>query len=68
MLEQLVPELVAYNLPTAVKLPADTNIKALQKAVLTLMMRHESLRTYFVEQDGLPRQKLQLLRRIYWKN
>lgn len=61
MLEQLVPELVAYNLPTAVKLPADTNIKALQKAVLTLMMRHESLRTYFVEQDGLPRQKIAVI-------
>lgn len=61
MLEQLVPELVAYNLPSALKLPANTNVKALQKAVQTLLMRHESLRTYFVEQDGLPRQKISVI-------
>ncbi|MDD2760296.1 MAG: aminotransferase class III-fold pyridoxal phosphate-dependent enzyme [Methylomonas sp.] len=57
-LEQLAPGLVAYNLPSAVKLPADLDVEAMAKAVQSLLMRHESLRTYFVEQDGLPRQKI----------
>ncbi len=61
MLEQLVPELVAYNLPSALKLPVGTDVKILQKAIHALLMRHESLRTYFIEQDGLPRQKISVV-------
>lgn len=60
-LEQLSPGLVAYNLPSAIKLPADVDAEAMHKAVQSLLMRHESLRTYFIEQDGLPRQKISVI-------
>ncbi|MGZ5581273.1 MAG: aminotransferase class III-fold pyridoxal phosphate-dependent enzyme [Methylobacter sp.] len=60
-LEQLAPGLVAYNLPSAIKLPADVDAEAMHKAVQSLLMRHESLRTYFIEQDGLPRQKISVI-------
>ncbi len=60
-LEQLAPGLVAYNLPTAIKLPVDTDKAAMHKAVKALLTRHESLRTYFIDQDGLPRQKISVI-------
>ena len=60
-LEQLAPGLVAYNLPTAIKLPVDTDKTAMHKAVKALLTRHESLRTYFIDQDGLPRQKIAVI-------
>jgi len=60
-LEQLAPGLVAYNLPSAIKLPADIDQEAMHKAVQSLLTRHESLRTYFIEQDGLPRQKISVI-------
>ena len=60
-LEQLAPGLVAYNLPSAIKLPADIDLEAMHKAVQSLLTRHESLRTYFIEQDGLPRQKISVI-------
>jgi acyl transferase domain-containing protein len=60
-LEQLAPGLVAYNLPAAIKLPVDIDVAAMHQAVQSLLIRHESLRTYFIEQDGLPRQKIAVI-------
>jgi acyl transferase domain-containing protein len=60
-LEQLAPGLVAYNLPSAIILPVDIDLEAMRKAVQGLLTRHESLRTYFIEQDGLPRQKIAVI-------
>ncbi|TFY88819.1 amino acid adenylation domain-containing protein [Pseudomonas kairouanensis] len=48
---QLDPRGSAYHLPMAVKLQGALDADALQRAVDALVMRHESLRTVFREQD-----------------
>ncbi|WDE09226.1 non-ribosomal peptide synthetase [Thalassomonas viridans] len=46
-----------YNMPGALRLTGDLNIGALTRALTTIIERHESLRTYFVEgDDGQPAQ------------
>jgi len=46
---QLDPESAAYHLPTALRLQGDLDVQALQRSLDTLVQRHESLRTTFVE-------------------
>ena len=46
----------AYNLHTHLKVTGSIDAHALQRAWQALVMRHESLRTYFQEVNGQPRQ------------
>src|SRR5262245_45818019 len=43
-----------YNLPTALRLEGDLNTATLETALGDVVTRHESLRTVFPEQDGVP--------------
>ncbi|WP_449434133.1 amino acid adenylation domain-containing protein [Pseudomonas putida] len=56
---QLDPLGAAYNLPLAVKLLGPVDAQALQRALDTLVTRHESLRTLFREVDDQPQQWVQ---------
>jgi len=53
-LDQLVPENSFYSIPIAVKLEGVLNVNALEAALNTIIMRHESLRTNFKNIDGEP--------------
>jgi Condensation domain len=54
--EQVDPGSAAYNLPAAVRLTGELNIKALSNTITELIRRHEILRTAFPTINGLPRQ------------
>lgn len=43
-----------YNMPEALRLRGRLNVEALRRAVQTIVDRHESLRTRFVEERGEP--------------
>ena len=47
----------AYNIHFALDLKGKLKISLLIKAINEIVQRHEALRTIFVEEDGLPRQK-----------
>jgi amino acid adenylation domain-containing protein len=55
-LEQLQPGLVAYNLPLAVRLSGPLAPDCLEKALRTIVERHESLRTTFRHGANFPEQ------------
>ena len=46
----------AYNVPMALRLEGDLNVEALERSFVELVRRHESLRTRFGVQDGVPHQ------------
>jgi myxalamid-type nonribosomal peptide synthetase MxaA len=48
----------AYHIPVAVRLRGSLHQRALQRALDTLLQRHEVLRTVFVNRDGDPKAKL----------
>lgn len=48
----------AYNMPDAIRFSGALDMEALRKALATLVARHETLRTAFVEVNGEPRQKI----------
>lgn len=48
----------AYNVPVALRLSGALDHRALQQAVADVVERHESLRTVFPEEDGVPRQRV----------
>ncbi|TYK43424.1 non-ribosomal peptide synthetase [Actinomadura decatromicini] len=62
MLDQLLREddgpRGAYHLPLAVRLRGDLDLAALEAAIADVTARHESLRTVFVEHDGVPYQRI----------
>ena len=45
-----------YNMPEALRLRGELDVSALERAVNTIVARHESLRTHFAEVDGEPLQ------------
>jgi hypothetical protein len=47
-----------YNIPLALRLDGDLDIEALTEALADVAARHESLRTIFPEQDGIPQQRI----------
>jgi len=48
------PESCAFNLSTAWRCRGQLHIKALQRAFAAVIRRHETLRSIFVEEDGVP--------------
>lgn len=62
LMDQMHIDSVAYNLPEALLVTGDLNIPALQEALQTLVQRHESLRTCFIERNGEPRQIIEDIR------
>ena len=65
---QLAPESTAYHIPKALRLRGKLNIEALQRSFDSLIARHESLRTHFVEEADTalqvvaPEARLELVR------
>jgi len=57
-LDQLEPGSSAYNISWTVRLRGELKPEELQKAVDSLVVRHESLRTVFPTSDGQPEQKI----------
>lgn len=53
-LEQIEPSSAAYLLAFGVEMRGPLNVEALRRALETLMLRHESLRTSFRSVDGNP--------------
>jgi amino acid adenylation domain-containing protein/non-ribosomal peptide synthase protein (TIGR01720 family) len=49
---------VAYNMPSAFLFEDELDIVALKQAFVTLVERHEALRTAFIEVEGEPKQKI----------
>jgi hypothetical protein len=52
LIDHFTPGNVAYNIPEAFLIEGPVDIGALQNAVDGLLIRHETLRTYFYEEDG----------------
>lgn len=55
-LHQLLPNKSIYNIPLAMKLMGDLDINRLRQCLDHILMRHEILRTNFIEVEGRPRQ------------
>jgi amino acid adenylation domain-containing protein len=53
-LDQLQPGRAAYNVPTAVRLEGPLDVAALERAFNEVVARHESLRTTFASEAGVP--------------
>lgn len=53
-LEQLIPGSLAYNIPVAAKLTGILDIDALESSLNEIIKRHESLRTIFAVENGMP--------------
>ncbi|HET6211026.1 MAG TPA: condensation domain-containing protein, partial [Jatrophihabitans sp.] len=53
-LNQLAPDVPAYNMPTSLRLQGELDEPALRAALAGLAERHESLRTRFRSEHGLP--------------
>ncbi|HWM94193.1 MAG TPA: non-ribosomal peptide synthase/polyketide synthase [Thermoanaerobaculia bacterium] len=56
LLDRIEPGSSAYNLAGAVRLEGSLDVASLEGALDTIVRRHESLRTTFVEEEGEPRQ------------
>ena len=55
-LEQFEPGTAQHNMPLVLALDGDLDLDALQRALDTLVIRHEALRTTLVQRDGRPQQ------------
>jgi Condensation domain len=55
-LDQLYPEICAYNMARAICIFGDLDIKALERSLSEIVRRHETLRTTFKAVDGQPMQ------------
>ncbi|MFB6456888.1 amino acid adenylation domain-containing protein [Chitinophaga sp. Hz27] len=58
ILDKLETEKHAFNITAAFVISGDLDLIALQQAFQLTVVRHEILRTVFVEQDGLPWQRI----------
>jgi len=54
LLEQLTPGVSAYNVPRLLRVPATLDDEALERAFLTVVARHEPLRSSVRLEDGTP--------------
>jgi len=57
-LNHLEQDAASYNMPLAVSLRGSLNIEALEAALRDVVERHETLRTVFPDDDGVPRQQV----------
>ena len=48
----------AYNIPLALRLEGELNVRALEQALGDVVERHEALRTVFPQEEGVPYQKV----------
>jgi amino acid adenylation domain-containing protein len=55
-LDQYEPDLIAYNLPTAFRVSGSLDQVALEKSLLEIIRRHETLRTTYAVRNGQPSQ------------
>jgi amino acid adenylation domain-containing protein len=55
-INQLEPENVAYNVPSAVRIQGPLELESLERTLREIVRRHESLRTRFVSVNGEPQQ------------
>jgi amino acid adenylation domain-containing protein len=53
-LQQMEPESVAYNLVSMLRMAGYLDSEALEQALHHILLRHEALRTCFVQSDGSP--------------
>ncbi|PKM21189.1 MAG: hypothetical protein CVV11_06960, partial [Gammaproteobacteria bacterium HGW-Gammaproteobacteria-15] len=51
-MQQMSPQASQYNMPLAMRIRGPLQLTALQQALDTLLQRHQSLRTRYLEQDG----------------
>jgi len=56
LLDQLEPDSAFYNMPQAIRMSGALNAEALRQTLESIVVRHEALRTTFVEVDGRPTQ------------
>jgi len=54
--ERMAPEKLRYNLSFCSTIEGELDVASLERAVDTVIMRHESLRTSFISRNGTPRQ------------
>ena len=52
--DQLEPDSGAYNIPRMLRLRGSLDVAALQKSVDAIVLRHEVLRTSFINDNGTP--------------
>jgi len=55
-IQQLDPVSSTYHIPFLLKLRGELDVPALERAWHALVVRHEALRTRFVDEGGVPRQ------------
>jgi len=55
-LDQLNPDSPVYNMPIVIKLEGNIILENLQRTIREIMMRHESLRTKIIVENGIPQQ------------
>ena len=48
----------AYNIPLALRLEGELDVRALEQALCDVVERHEALRTVFPQEEGVPYQKV----------
>ena len=53
-LSQLSPSSLAYNLNGAIRLRGRLNVRAIQKSIRSLVLRHETLHSRIVDDAGSP--------------
>ncbi|HEX5853263.1 MAG TPA: amino acid adenylation domain-containing protein [Solirubrobacteraceae bacterium] len=58
LLDQMMPGLAAYNVPTLVRVPATLDAELLRAALNVIVSRHEILRTSIRLIDGVPAQEV----------
>ena len=47
-----------YNIPLAMRLEGELDVRALEQALGDVVERHEALRTVFPQEEGVPYQKV----------
>jgi len=65
-IQQLERQGSVYNIPLSLRLSGSLNVNALCWALQDLLGRHESLRTLFVESDGVPSQQILAVEQGPW--
>ena len=53
-IQNMDPDSAAYVIPLAFRIAGELDVGALERSLRTILIRHESLRTRYIEQDGKP--------------